>query len=129
MVDLLESMTGFQLLKVVLYLKESNLNIASQTLYPRIWDKEARDKDDLECCELVAATVEHDISTNQKTIEFNTLDPKFAYLVEISNISRFANEIEFRFHDDKELFANAIPEGSRELAEVMYRDTEVHTLI
>ena len=103
--------------------EELNMNIASQALYPRIWDGEARDKDDLECCELVADTVEHDISTNQKTIEFNTLDPKFAYLVEISNISRFANEIKFRFRDDKELFANAIPEGSRELAEVMYRDT------
>lgn len=98
--------------------KESNTG--SQILYPCIWNREARDKYDLECCELVADTLEHEISTNQKTIKFKTLDPKFAYSFEISNISRFANEIEFRFHDDKELLANAIPSGSSQLAELIY---------
>ena len=96
------------------------LKTGSQILYPRIWNREARDKYDLECCELVADTVEHEISTSQKTIEFKTIDPKFAYSFEISNISRFVNEIEFRFHDDKELFANAIPSGGNELAKVIY---------
>ena len=98
--------------------KESNTEY--RISYPCIWNKEARDKYDLECCELVADTVEHEISTNQKTIEFKTIDPKSPYSFEISNISRFVNEIEFRFHDDKELFANAIPRGDNELAKVIY---------
>ena len=102
--------------------KESNTG--SQILYPCIWNREARDKYDFECCELVADTVEREISTNQKTIEFKTLDPKSAYSFEISNISRFVNEIEFRFHDAKELFANAIPRGGSELAKVIYRGFE-----
>ena len=98
--------------------KESNTG--SQISYPCIWNREAREKYDLECCELVADTVEHEISTNQETIEFKTLDPKSAYSFQISNISRFANEIEFRFHDDKELCANVIPSGDNELAELIY---------
>ena len=99
-------------------LKESNTG--SQISYPSIWNREARDKYDLECCELVAETVEHEISTNQKTIEFKTLDPKSAYPFGMGNIPRFVNEIEFRFHDNKELFANAIPRGGSELAKVIY---------
>ena len=99
-------------------LKESKTG--SQILYPCIWDREARDKYDLECCELVAGTVEHEMSTTQKTIEFKTIDPEFIYPFGIIDISRFVNEIEFRFHDDKELFANAIPRGGSELAKVIY---------
>ena len=49
-----------------------------QTMYPRMWDKWARGYDHVECCEIESGTVEHNISTDQETISFKTLDPEFS---------------------------------------------------
>ena len=93
--------------------------VARQFWYPPMWDEWARDKNQAECCELEADTTEHDISTNQETVRFKTLDPKFISRFGGYGKSRFVNEIKLRLYDDKELFAEVIPEGGRELARVI----------
>ena len=90
--------------------------VISQTWYPRIWDDWARDNDHVECCELEADTDEHDISTDRATISFTTLDPKFIHRNGGFLKPRFANETKVRFYDDKEIFAEAIPDGGGDLA-------------
>ena len=90
--------------------------IVFQTWYPRIWDEWARDKDHVECCDLEADSAEHDMSTNQETIRFKTLDPKFINRFGGHGEARFANEIVLRLYGDTELFAEVIPEGGKRLA-------------
>lgn len=86
--------------------------------YPRIWDKWARGSDDAECCELVADNYEHDILTNQNTIHFKTLDPKFINPYSTGGKSRFANEINLMLHNDTKLLAEVTPQGRKEIAGV-----------
>ena len=93
--------------------------IMRQFRYPPMWDEWTRDNNQAECCELEAETDEHDISTNQEMIRFKTLDPKFISRFGGYGKSRFVNEIKLRLYDDKELFAEVIPEGGRELARVI----------
>ena len=96
-----------------------NPKIVLQNRYPRMWDEWARDKGHIESCELEADTDEHDISTNQEMVHFKTLDPKFISRFGGHSKSRFVNEVKLRLYDDKELFAEVIPEGGRELARVI----------
>ncbi len=87
--------------------------------YPPMWDEWTRDKNSAECCEIEADAAEHDILTNQETVRFKTLDPKFISRFGGYGTSRFVNEIKLKLYDDKELFAEVIPEGSTELARVI----------
>ena len=84
--------------------------------YPRMWNEWARDSDGVECCDLDGGTDNHDISTNQETIRFKTLDPKFMNRFGGHGEARFANEIELRLYGGEELFAEVIPEGGKRLA-------------
>ena len=93
--------------------------VSVQSWYPRIWNEWARHPDHVECCNLEADAEEHDISTNQEIIRFKTLDPKFISRFGGHGKARFANEIDLRLYDDKELFAEVIPEGNSELARVI----------
>ena len=86
--------------------------------YPRMWDEWARHYDHVECCNLEAGSVEHDILTNQEKIRFKTLDPKCIGRFAGHSEARFANEIDLRPYDDKELLAEVIPEGDSQLARV-----------
>ena len=86
------------------------------TSYPRIWDESAREVDHAECCEVIADTSEHDVSTEQKPIRFKTLDPEFVNDSERFDKPCFANEIEWRLYDDDILFAEVIPEGDSKQA-------------
>ena len=98
---------------------EERSTVSFQTLYPRIWDEWMRGSDHVECCKLKADTVVHDISTDQKTLRFKTLDPKFISRFGGHGTPRFANEIDLRLYGEKFLFAEVIPEGSVEPARVM----------
>ena len=93
--------------------------VTVQSWYPRIWDEWARDKDHVECCDLEADATDNDISTDQEILRFKTLDPRFVHRFGGHGEARFANEIELRFYDDEELFAEVIPEGGRQLASVI----------
>lgn len=93
--------------------------IGLQVWYPPMWDEWARDKNQAECCELEADTDEHDISTNQEMVRFKTLDPKFISRLGGYGKSRFVNEIKLKLYDEKELFAEVIPEGGKEIARVI----------
>lgn len=85
--------------------------------YPRMWNEWARVPDHVECCELMVDTDEHDISINEETTRFKTLDPKFiSFHYAGYNASRFANEIDLRLYGDKGLRAEVIPEAEVELA-------------
>ena len=90
--------------------------IVSQTCYPRIWDEEARESDHVECCELEADTAEYHVSTDQESIRFKTVDPKFFSRPGRHGHPSFANEIEWSLFDDKILFAEVMPEGNNEQA-------------
>ena len=83
-----------------------------------MWNEWARHYDNVECCKLVAGSAEHDISTNQEEVRFKTLDPKSISRYAGYSEARFANEIDLRLYDDKELLAEVIPEGGRELARI-----------
>ncbi|MDE0184680.1 MAG: hypothetical protein OXP71_04405 [Candidatus Poribacteria bacterium] len=93
--------------------------VSVQSWYPRIWNEWARRPDHVECCNLEADAEEHDISTNEEIVRFKTLDPKFTSRFGGHGEARFANEIDLRLYDDKELFAEVVPEGDRELARVI----------
>ena len=86
--------------------------------YPRMWNEWARRYDHVECCNLEAGTAEYDISPDQDTIRFKTLDPKCIGRFAGYSEARFANEIDLRPYDDKELLAEVIPEGDSQLARV-----------
>ena len=91
--------------------------IVLQTGYPRMWNEWARGSDHVECCELEADTDEHDISPNEETIHFKTLDPQFvSFHFAGLDASRFANEIDLRLYGDKGLRAEVIPEAEVGLA-------------
>ena len=89
--------------------------------YPRIWREWARGPDHVECCELEAESVQHDISTGQEEVRFKTLGPKFMNRFGGHGRHRFANEIEMRFYGGEELLAEVIPEGGMELVRAMDR--------
>ena len=91
------------------------------TSYPRIWDESTRKADHAECCEVVADTFEHDVSTEREPIRFKTLDPEFVNHSGRLGKPRFANEIEWRLYDDNILFAEVIPEGDSKQASSIVR--------
>ncbi len=98
--------------------KDSKVSL--QIWYPRMWNEWARGPDHVECCELNVDTDEHDISTNEETIRFKTLDPEFVSFHHAGfDASRFANEIDIRLYGDKGLRAEVIPESEVELARVI----------
>ena len=88
--------------------------------YPRMWNDWARHYDHVECCNLEAGSAEHDISTNQDdNVRFKTLAPNCISRSTGYSEARFANEIDLRLYDDKELLAEVIPQGGRELTRVI----------
>ena len=87
--------------------------------YPRMWNEGVRRYDHVECCHLEAGAVEYDISPDQDTIRFKTLDPECIGRFTGYSEARFANEIDLRLYDDKEILAEVIPEGGRELTRVI----------
>lgn len=95
------------------------LGVQRAVWYPRIWDEQARDSDDAQCCDLEAGSAQHDILMNQDIVRFKALAPEFMNPFRGPSESRFANEVDLRLDDDKELFAEVIPEGSSELATSM----------
>ena len=104
-----------------------NSKVASQTWYPRMWNEWARRSDHVECCELEADTDEHNISPNEETIHFKTLDPKFvSFHFAGLEASRFANEIDFKLYGDKELRAEVIPESEVQLARAIDKLSFLH---
>lgn len=91
--------------------------IALQTWYPRMWNGWARSSNHVECCELSVDNKEHNISTNEETVHFKTLDPKFVSLHHAGlDGARFANEIDLRLYGNEGLRAEVIPEAEVELA-------------
>lgn len=90
--------------------------IIQQSWYPRIWDDWAREKDDVECCDLEAGKIEYNLSDYQDMINFKTLDPDFMSRFGGHGEPRFVNEIDLRFFGDKELLAEVMPEGDENLA-------------
>ena len=105
--------------------KESKISL--QTWYPRIWNEWARGPDHVECCDLVADTDEHDISENEETVRFKTLDPEFVSIHYAGfDASRFANEIDIRLYGDKGLRAEVIPESEVELARAIDKFSFYH---
>ena len=92
------------------------LKIVSQTWYPKIWDESARKTQHVECCEIEADTVEHDVSTDQEPIRFKALPPKFSSHLRGGVKPHFANEIEWRLSDDRILFAEVLPDGDSKQA-------------
>lgn len=101
--------------------------ISLQIWYPRIWNEWARGPDHVECCELVTDTDEYDISGNEETIRFKTLDPEFISIHYAGfDASRFANEIDFKLYGDKELRAEVIPESEVELARAIDKFSFYH---
>lgn len=106
----------------IAYFDETHRNpkVSRRISYPRIWSEWARGPDHVECCGLVGGTDEHDISTNEETIRFKTLDPEFvSFHYAGLEASRFANEIDIRLYGDKGLRAEVIPESEVELARVI----------
>lgn len=89
--------------------------IVHQNWYPRIWDEWARNKDGIECCELESEKGEDAFNDQSGRFSFKTLDPKFANRFGGHGEARFANEIEFEFLDQTEMYSEVIPEGGKSL--------------
>ena len=94
--------------------------VVLKTRYPRLWNEWARGPDHVDCCELIVDVDEHDISPNEDTVRFKTLDPEFVSIDYAGlDASRFANEIDLRLYGDKKLRAEVIPEAEVELVRVI----------
>ena len=104
-----------------------NSKISHRISYPRIWSEWARGPDHVECCDLVADTDEHDISENEETVRFKTLDPEFVSIHYAGfDASRFANEIDISLYGDKGLRAEVIPESEVQLARAIDKFSFYH---
>lgn len=90
--------------------------LSLQLWYPRIWDAWARDKDDVQCCDLESDSRQKDVSDQADRISLETLDPKFVAQFGGGGEPRFANEIGVRIYGHKNLLAEALPEGDSQLA-------------
>lgn len=102
--------------------KDKGPKSSLQMRYPRIWDEWARGYDHVECCDIESDTMEHNISTDQETISFKTLDPEFSRHLSIGiGEPRFVNELNLRLYGEKELLAEVIPKGDLNLARVIGR--------
>ena len=86
-----------------------------QYWYPRIWDEWARDKGNVQCCDLEADSIEHDLTKEQGRFSFKTLGPKFI-THSIYGGPRFANEVIIHSYGDEIPVAEVIPEGDIRLA-------------
>ncbi len=89
--------------------------VGLQHWYPRIWEEWARDKDDVECCDLEAETSLHDLPSHEGRVSIKALSPKFVRRAGFTGKPRFANEVDLRVYGGDYLLAEVIPEGSKEL--------------
>ncbi|MFQ5903429.1 MAG: hypothetical protein ACE5JO_07045, partial [Candidatus Binatia bacterium] len=95
--------------------KEGESKFLFQMWYPRIWDEWARDKDNVECCEIEARAAQYDLSSQEDEIRLRTLDPEFIKRFGGHGEGRFANAIELRSYGTKEILAEIIPESDKSL--------------
>jgi hypothetical protein len=86
-----------------------------QNWYPRIWDEWARDKDDVECCDIEARTSLHDLTSQEGRVSIKALSPKFVLRDNFMGKPRFANEVDIRVYGGNYLLAEVIPEGGKDL--------------
>ncbi len=90
---------------------------------PHIWDEWYRESDgivsNLECVDLRSDFIEYDFAESSEKISFKTLAPKFINRRLITGTPRFANDMDLRFYETKEIFAEVIPESGFKLAEAL----------
>lgn len=82
---------------------------------PQLWNKKVRVRERIECYELEAGSATNDLISYEDRISFKTLDPKFLKPETPVGEVRFANEIKLRAFSQKEILAEIIPVGDRNL--------------
>lgn len=85
-----------------------------QMWQPRVWKRWAWDKDGVECCSLEADSRDEDAPSGNR-VQTKTLDPEFLGKYSSTGEPKFANEIEIRLYGEKEMFAEVLPQGGKNL--------------
>lgn len=102
---------------------KNEMRYSIQNWLPHIWDEWYRESDgivsNLECVDLRSDFIEYDFAESSEKISFKTLAPKFINRRLITGTPRFANDMDLRFYETKEIFAEVIPESSFKLAEAL----------
>ena len=88
-----------------------------QDWYPAIWDEWQRKQKYVDVGTLVSSSDSHEIQSTDDRISFGSLDPEFIALSGGHGEPRFANEVNVRVFGGDELYAEVIPEGSKDLGE------------
>jgi hypothetical protein len=97
--------------------KDNNdLEVIRQNFYPRMWDKWSIDQRQVTICSLISKSDSQELNSIDERISINSVEPEFSYKSHYE--PRFANEVSLRIYSDSELYAEVIPEGGEELAEV-----------
>jgi len=89
--------------------------------YPRLWDSWARENTQQKIVHPYSCEHVCTIPTSETRLELRSINPKFDLFDGFSGEPRFANDLSFRFHSTKELMAEIIPEGTRELSSAVGR--------
>jgi len=85
---------------------------SSKYVYSMIWDNWAREKDEVDYCEIEADTQTHEFQEIPKTLSFRTVDPPMLFQYRGTDTPCFANTIKLRFFGhDADPMADIIPEG------------------
>lgn len=96
--------------------KARGSRISIWSIYPRIWDEWAKDKDGVVCRDIESRSETHDFSGAKENIAVKTVDPEFASKHGFRGNGRFANEVGVRVYADNEIYAEVMPEGGENLS-------------
>ena len=86
-----------------------------QTLYPRLWDEWARDKDHVQRCEISAEDASLDLVPDSGRISFGTLSPDFAAETRMTGHPKWANVVRIRDYWPGSETAHVIPPNTPEV--------------
>lgn len=89
--------------------------VSVQTWYPRVWDEWGSKRDFVEVCELEAGTENHLLNDVDERINFKPLSPQFVAEFGGRGQPRYVNEINLRIASSDQLYAEVVPEGTREV--------------
>ncbi len=101
--------------------EENQSKYSMRMWYPRLWDAWARENASEGVTFPYSHEEERHISEGESRLDLRSLNPKLEMFREYSGEPKFANEFSFRFFGFKELMAEVIPEGTRELSSAIGR--------
>ena len=108
---------------------KNEMRYAIQNWLPEVWNEWHKENDrngvNLQCVDLRSDFIKYDFAEFNEKISFKILAPKFINRRSITGSPRFANDIDLRFYETNDIFAEVIPESDFKLAKAI-KDWDYH---